>query len=103
LKNVDGLGLQGPTRHPKDERRIAPRAAPKGRSSIFIGVPWDADRLRFAELTWQSIPEDVERLSPLLLDHVSVLGWCEFVLTKFVREGRLRPLRDPKETEDLAA
>ena len=27
-------------------------------------------------------PEDVERLSPLLLDHINVLGWYEFVLTK---------------------
>ena len=48
-------------------------------------------------------PEDVERLSPLLLDHVNVLGRYEFVLTKSVRQGKLRPLRDPKKTDDLAA
>jgi len=48
-------------------------------------------------------PEDEERLSPLLLDHINVLGRYEFVLTKSVRQGKLRPLRDPKKTDDLAA
>jgi hypothetical protein len=48
-------------------------------------------------------PEDVERLSPLLLDHVNVLGRYELVLTRSGRQGRLRPLRDPGKTDDLAA
>jgi len=48
-------------------------------------------------------PEDVERLSPLLLDHINVLGRYEFILTKSVQQGRLRPLRNPKKTDDLAA
>lgn len=48
-------------------------------------------------------PEDVERLSPLLLNHINVLGRYEFVLTKSVRQGRLRPLRDPGKPDDLAA
>ncbi len=48
-------------------------------------------------------PEDVERLSPLLLDHINVLGRYEFVLTKSIRQGRLRPLRDPERPDDLAA
>jgi TnpA family transposase len=48
-------------------------------------------------------PEDVERLSPLLLDHVNVLGRYDFVLTESVRQGRLRPLRTPDERDDLAA
>jgi TnpA family transposase len=48
-------------------------------------------------------PEDVERLSPLLLGHINVLGRYEFVLTKSVRQGRLRPLRDPEDSDDLAA
>ena len=48
-------------------------------------------------------PEDVERLSPLLLDHVNVLGRYEFILTKSIRQGRLRPLRDPGKPDDLAA
>jgi TnpA family transposase len=48
-------------------------------------------------------PEDVERLSPLLLDHVNVLGRYDFALTESVRQGRLRPLRTPNERDDLAA
>jgi hypothetical protein len=48
-------------------------------------------------------PEDVERLSPLLLDHVNVLGRYDFALTESVRQGQLRPLRSPDEQDDLAA
>jgi TnpA family transposase len=48
-------------------------------------------------------PEDVARLSPLLLDHVNVLGRYDFALTESVRQGRLRPLRTPDERDDLAA
>ncbi len=48
-------------------------------------------------------PRDIERLSPLLLDHVNVLGRYEFVLKESVRQGRLRPLRKPDEADDLAA
>src|SRR3954471_15319297 len=48
-------------------------------------------------------PEDVERLSPLLLDHINVLGRYEFNLKKSIRQGELRPLRDPDERDDLAA
>jgi TnpA family transposase len=48
-------------------------------------------------------PEDVERLSPLLLDHVNVLGRYEFALKESVRQGHLRPLREPDELDDLAA
>ena len=40
-------------------------------------------------------PEDVERLSPLLLDHVNVLGRYEFALKASVRQGQQRPLREP--------
>jgi hypothetical protein len=48
-------------------------------------------------------PEDLQRLSPLLIDHVNVLGRYEFVLKDSVRQGQLRPLREPKEMDDLAA
>jgi hypothetical protein len=48
-------------------------------------------------------PKDVERLSPLLLDHVNVLGRYEFILKKSIRQGKLRPLRTPDERDDLAA
>jgi TnpA family transposase len=48
-------------------------------------------------------PEDIERISPLLLDHVNVLGRYDFALTESVRQGQLRPLRTPDERDDLAA
>lgn len=48
-------------------------------------------------------PEDVERLSPLLLDHVNALGRYEFALKASIRQGRLRPLRKPDDRDDLAA
>ncbi|WP_422931647.1 Tn3 family transposase [Singulisphaera sp. PoT] len=32
-------------------------------------------------------PEDIERLSPLLLNHVNVLGRHDFALTESVRQG----------------
>jgi TnpA family transposase len=48
-------------------------------------------------------PEDEARLSPLLLDHVNVLGRYEFTLKESVQKGHLRPLRDPSESDDLAA
>jgi hypothetical protein len=48
-------------------------------------------------------PEDVERLSPLLIDHINVLGRYEFALKESIRQGQLRPLRKPDELDDLAA
>lgn len=48
-------------------------------------------------------PEDVQRLSPLVLDHANVLGRYEFALKESIRQGQLRPLREPKEMDDLAA
>jgi hypothetical protein len=47
-------------------------------------------------------PEDVQRLSPLL-DHINVLGRYEFALKESMRQVQLRPLREPKEMDDLAA
>jgi hypothetical protein len=41
-------------------------------------------------------PEDVHRLSPLLLDHINVLGRYEFALKESIQQGQLRPLREPK-------
>jgi TnpA family transposase len=48
-------------------------------------------------------PEDVQRLSPLLLGHVNVLGGYDFNLKKSIRQGKLRPLRHPDERDDLVA
>ncbi|MFN8188824.1 MAG: Tn3 family transposase [Nocardioidaceae bacterium] len=47
--------------------------------------------------------EDEERLSPLLLNHINVLGRYEFLLKESIRQGRLRPLRNPDELDDRAA
>lgn len=48
-------------------------------------------------------PEDVERLSPLLINHINVLGRYEFALKESIRQGQLPPLRDPDQGDDLAA
>jgi hypothetical protein len=48
-------------------------------------------------------PEDLERLSSLLIDHINVLGRYEFALKESIRQGKLRPLRNPDELDDLAA
>jgi len=48
-------------------------------------------------------PEDVDRLSPLLLDYINVLGRHEFALKESVRQKRLRPFRSPDDLDGLAA
>ena len=45
----------------------------------------------------------VVRKTRTLLEHVNVLGRYEFVLKDSVQQGQLRPLREPKERDDLAA
>jgi len=40
-------------------------------------------------------PEDVERLSPLGFDHITILGRYQFMVPESVRRGELRPLRAP--------
>ena len=44
--------------------------------------------------------EDVARLSPLGFDHINMLGRYAFILPEQVARGELRPLRDPRNTED---
>ena len=44
-------------------------------------------------------PEDVARLSPLGLDHITILGRYQFVVPASVRRGEFRPLRIPAPTE----
>ncbi len=44
-------------------------------------------------------PEDVDRLSPLGLKHISMLGRYAFILPDFVARGELRPLRDPSSAD----
>jgi len=39
--------------------------------------------------------EDVARLSPLIHEHINLLGRYLFALPEAVAKGELRPLRDP--------
>jgi hypothetical protein len=38
-----------------------------------------------------------------VIDHINVLGRYEFALMESIRQGKLRPLRDPDKWDDLAA
>ena len=43
--------------------------------------------------------EDVARLSPLLHEHINMLGRYSFSVPDAVAKGELRPLRDPEDEE----
>lgn len=43
--------------------------------------------------------EDVARLSPLIYDHINLLGRYSFAVPEAVTRGELRPLRDPADDE----
>jgi TnpA family transposase len=45
--------------------------------------------------------EDIARLSPLCHAHINMLGRYQFSLPLSVIEGKMRPLRDPNESNDL--
>jgi hypothetical protein len=42
--------------------------------------------------------EDVARLSPLIYDHINVLGRYSFAIPEAVTRGERRPLRDPRDS-----
>jgi TnpA family transposase len=46
--------------------------------------------------------EDLARLSPLVFDHINLLGRYSFWLPDSVQRGQLRPLRNPSEATDEA-
>jgi TnpA family transposase len=48
-------------------------------------------------------PEDLARLSPLVFDHINLLGRYSFSLPDSVQRGQLRPLRNPSEMTEEAA
>ena len=61
-------------------------------------VLWNTRYLQQALERWQETeehlnPEDVARLSPLLHEHVNMLGRYDFTLPEAVAAGQLRPLR----------
>ena len=43
--------------------------------------------------------DDVARLSPLLHEHINILGRYSFSVPEAVAKGELRPLRDPSEND----
>lgn len=47
--------------------------------------------------------EDLARLSPLVFDHINLLGRYSFSLPDSVQHGHLRPLRNPSEAIEEAA
>ena len=48
-------------------------------------------------------PEDVARLSPLVFEHINLLGRYAFSVPETVQRGELRPLRNPSDSmEDVA-
>ena len=53
------------------------------------------------QLRKEGIPtpvEDISRLSPLLFDHINLLGRYAFSVPEAVKRGHLRPLRRPEES-----
>jgi len=61
-------------------------------------VLWNTRYLQQALEQWQETkgilnPDDVARLSPLLHEHVNVLGRYDFTLPESIAAGQLRPLR----------
>lgn len=44
--------------------------------------------------------EDVARLSPLIHEHINMLGRYSFLVPEAVARAELRPLRDPNEDLD---
>ena len=51
----------------------------------------------------KTLPEDVERLSPLGYDHINLLGRYTFSLSDEIRQGAFHPLREMEETEQEEA
>ena len=45
------------------------------------------------------LEEDVARLTPLVHEHVNMLGRYDFTLPEAITQGKLRTLRDPRTLE----
>lgn len=46
-------------------------------------------------------PEDVARLSPLGFEHINILGRYRFYLAEDLKNGAMRPLRNPSDLDDF--
>lgn len=63
-------------------------------NTIYI----DAVLHRLRDEGYQVEPEDVARLSPLVFDHINLLGRYAFSIPDPVQRGELRPLRNPADS-----
>ncbi|MFD2719765.1 Tn3 family transposase [Hymenobacter monticola] len=71
-------------------------------------VLWNTRYLQHALERWQQTegvlnPDDVARLSPLLHEHVNMLGRYDFSLPEDIAAGEMRPLRNPASWEERLA
>jgi hypothetical protein len=46
-------------------------------------------------------PEDVARLSPLGFEHINILGRYRFHLSENLKNGAMRPLRNPNDLDEF--
>jgi len=46
-------------------------------------------------------PEDEARLSPLGFEHINILGRYRFHLAEDLKNGAMRPLRNPSDLDDF--
>ena len=58
---------------------------------------------QLAEEGYPIQPEDVARLSPLVFEHINLLGRYTFSVPDSVARGQLRPLRNPADSLDDVA
>ncbi|SDY93918.1 Tn3 family transposase [Hymenobacter psychrophilus] len=71
-------------------------------------VLWNTRYLQQALAQWPATegplaPDDVARLSPLLHEHVNMLGRYDFTLPERIAAGELRPLRNPENWQERFA
>ena len=75
---------------------------------LNIIVLWNTLYIEAAvqQLTREGFPirsEDVARLSPLMFEHINLLGRYAFSVPDAVQRGELRPLRNPTDALDDVA
>jgi TnpA family transposase len=71
-------------------------------------VLWNTRYLQHGLEQWPAteiplVPEDVAHLSPLLHEHVNMLGRYDFTLPESIAAGQLRPLRNPENWQERFA
>lgn len=67
---------------------------------LFNSLYFDEAVRRLRDDGAEVADEDLARVSPLVREHVRVLGRYHFALDESVAGGGLRPLRDPSELDE---